>query len=281
MQKYIISDLIEEASNMKKSALNCEERIEGGVRIKRAVVDKDGMGMPKGRHSTLFSEKLNMLSEYEAATLYGLITKELKFVLGEALEGDGVLLVAGLGNRNISSDALGVLTAESVCVTRHMQLEGEKYFHRGVRSVCTVMCGVLGNTGMRSLEVLRGAVREVRPSAVIAVDALAARSVERLGATVQISDAGISPGAGIGNRQAAINQNTLGVPVAALGVPTLIGASTLVGDILEQSGVDIESNASKILEYGKGLFVCPKECDLICESAAKILAGGINGLLEY
>ncbi len=281
MQKYIISDLIEEASDVKKASTNCEECIEGGITVKRAVVDKDGTGMPKGRHSTLFSEKLHLLSDGEKATLCRLITRELKFVLGEALEGDGVLLVAGLGNRKISSDALGVLTAEGVCVTRHMQLEGEKYFYRGVRSVCTVMCGVLGNTGMRSLEVLRGAVREVRPNAVIAVDALAARSVERLGATVQISNAGISPGAGIGNRQAAINKNTLGVPVAALGVPTLIGASTLVGDMLEQSGVDIESHALKILEYGKGLFVCPKECDLICESAAEILAVGINGLLEY
>ncbi len=282
MQKYIISDLIEEAADSKKTAAYCEERSEGGVKVKRAVAEKDGAGMPKGRHSTLFSEKLHLLSDSEAAAMCRLITKELKFVLGEALSGGGALLVAGIGNRKISSDALGVLTAESVCVTRHMQLEGDMYFRNvGVRSLCTVICGVLGNTGMRSIEVLRGAVREVRPDAVIAVDALAARSVERLGATVQISDAGISPGAGIGNRQAAINKSTLGVPVAAIGVPTLIGASTLVGDILAQSGMDIESNASKILEYGKGLFVCPKECDLICESAAKILAGGINGLLEY
>ncbi len=290
MKKYITSDLIEEtydspteASCVKKAPQISEERTEGNVKIKRSVVrESDCADIPVGRHSTLFTQKLHLLSESEENEISRIVTAELRFVLGEALSGGGTLLVAGLGNRKISSDALGVLTAEGVCVTRHMQLEGDRYCrHRGIRSVCTVMCGVLGNTGMRSLEVLRGAVREVNPDAVIAVDALAARSAERLGATVQLSDAGIAPGAGIGNRQAAINKHTLGVPVVAIGVPTLISAPTLVGDILAEAGVDFSSDSEKILERGRGFFVCPKECDLVCESAAKILARGIDGLLEY
>ncbi len=290
MQEYIITDLFEEArscaldsSSAKKASHNTEERVEWGTKIKRAVVStEEAEGIPEGRHSTLFTPRLHLLSELEESGISKIVTEELKFVLGDTLNRAETLMVAGLGNRKISSDALGVLTAENVCVTRHMQLERDMYCRRqGIRSLCTVVCGVLGNTGMRSLEVLRGAVREVKPALVIAVDALAARSAERLGATVQISDAGISPGAGIGNRQAAINKNTLGVPVVALGVPTLISASTLVGDILSEAGVNFSQEASKILERGRGFFVCPKECDLISERAAKILARGIDGLLEY
>ena len=137
--------------------------------------------------------------------------------------------------------------------------------------------GVLGETGIETLELIRGAVRSVRPDLVIAVDALAARSCSRLATTVQISDSGIVPGSGIGNHRTAITMETLGVPVISVGVPTVVVSSTLVWDALREAGIDeVSSTLRAVLDNGKRFFVSPKESDLISDAVSELLAGAIS-----
>ena len=144
-------------------------------------------------------------------------------------------------------------------------------------SLSALSPGVLGQTGIETLELLRGTVRSVRPDVMVVVDALAARSCERLASTVQISDTGISPGSGVGNHRAAINRETVGIPVIVLGVPTVVNSSTLVYDALEQAGIhEISPPLRHVLENGKSFFVSPKESDVITEAVSGLLSSAIN-----
>ncbi|MBQ7037999.1 MAG: GPR endopeptidase [Clostridia bacterium] len=199
-------------------------------------------------------------------------------VLGEELrrllpEG-GSVLVVGLGNEAITPDALGPRTASMVLATRHIQGE----FARSVglddlRPTVVLKPNVLGNTGLESSEMVRGVCGVVKPSAVIAVDALAARSVARLGCTVQFSDTGISPGSGVGNNRKALNRETLGLPVIGVGVPTVVDAGTLARDLTgaEQGAVS---------PRGAEMMVTPREIDLVIARAARLLAMTIHAALQ-
>ena len=147
----------------------------------------------------------------------------------------------------------------------------------GCSSISAIAPGTLGQTGMEAQSLLANAIESVNPDAVIVIDALAAKSTERLAATVQLSDTGICPGSGIGNARSEISRETVGVPVIALGVPTVIDSSTLVFDVLEQAGIeDVSSDIEKILEGGRDFFVSPKESDIIIDGVSALLASAIE-----
>jgi spore protease len=147
----------------------------------------------------------------------------------------------------------------------------------GCCKVSAISPGVLGQTGIETLDIVKGAVSSVHPDLIIAIDALAARSCERLGATVQISDSGISPGSGIGNRRSAISFDTVGVPVMALGVPTVVDSATLVREVLLLSGYkNISADIDKILNSGRSFFVSPKECDAMIKCICKLFSTSIG-----
>ena len=199
-------------------------------------------------------------------------------VLGEQLRdllpAGGSVLVVGLGNEAITPDALGPRTASMVLATRHIQGE----FARSVglddlRPTVVLKPDVLGNTGVESSELVRGVCRVVNPAAVIAVDALAARSVARLGCTVQLSDTGISPGSGVGNNRKALTRETLNLPVIGIGVPTVVDAGTLARDLTgaEQAAVS---------PRGAEMMVTPREIDLMIARAARLLAMTIHAALQ-
>lgn len=194
----------------------------------------------------------------------------------------GLVLVAGLGNVEITPDALGPKTASKVLATRH--ITGEIARSTGLdrlRAVAVLNTGVTGQTGIETGELLLGVVKNIRPSAVIAVDALASRRLERLGCTVQISDTGISPGAGVGNRRVRIDEETMGVPVIAVGVPTVVDALTLAFDLLdindEKESVELSRAVSP---EGRGMVVTPKEIDLLVSRAASLISLSINMALQ-
>ena len=180
----------------------------------------------------------------------------------------------------MTPDAIGPATLRRMTVTRHLKGYDESLFTAlGCCELAAVTPGVLGQTGMESGELVRCAVGLVKPHLVVAVDALAARSVERLSSTVQITDRGIAPGAGIGNRRMAIDADTLGCPVMGLGVPTVVDSSTLVLDILAQAGVSAETVSpalTEILESGRSFFVAPKDCDEVVELTCRLLARGLD-----
>ncbi len=260
----------------------CEESI-GGVKVCRLLVEQEHeegqYACPKGRYVTLYTPILYQLEEFQKNQISEIVAKELERVLLAtlkltSLKGKTVLL-AGIGNRDISSDAIGALTCEKIEVTRHISIVApRKFSDLQLCSVCAVSCGVFGQTGIETLEFLCGVSEKIQPDVIVAVDALAAKSADRLGATVQISDAGISPGAGIGNRQSAISRKTLGVPVIAIGVPTVISAYTLICDALK--GYCTDDEILKITDRQKNFFVAPKECDLLSRAAADILSRAMN-----
>ena len=147
-------------------------------------------------------------------------------------------------------------------------------------AVSALAPGVLGQTGMEVAEVIAGAVRRARTDAILAVDALAARDCDRLAATVQLSDTGIAPGSGIGNDRCALTRESLGIPVIALGIPTVVDSSTLVYDALRRAGIEqVTGRLRDILENGRRFYVSPKEADLIAESTARLVARAINRAL--
>lgn len=194
----------------------------------------------------------------------------------------GLVLVAGLGNIEITPDALGPKTASKVLATRH--ITGEIARSTGLdrlRAVAVINTGVTGQTGIETGELLRGVIKNIRPTAMIVVDALASRRLERLGCTVQISDAGISPGAGVGNRRSRIDSNAMGIPVIAVGVPTVVDALTLAFDLLdidnERESIELSRAVSP---EGRTMVVTPKEIDLLVNRAAGLISLSVNMALQ-
>lgn len=188
----------------------------------------------------------------------------------------GPVLVVGLGNTDITPDALGPLCAAQVIATRHLPEETKTELGLPeLRTVSVLTPGVTGKTGIESSELIAGAVRSVRPAAVIAVDALAAGSVTRLAKTVQLCDTGIQPGSGVGNSRKALDRETLGVPVIAVGVPTVVDAVSLAHDVLGA----YEDCADPPAEYA-GMMVTPRDTDMITASAAKFIALALNCVLQ-
>lgn len=185
------------------------------------------------------------------------------------------VLVVGLGNMEITPDALGPKTAQKVLATEHIRRElGEVAGLEKLKSVAVFTPGVLGKTGIESVELIRGAVRSVKPDAVIAIDAFAARESERLGNTVQIASSGICPGSGVGNSRKAVNEETLGVPVISIGVPTVVDASTLVREVAGENAL------KKVMPFGREMFVTPREIDALIERGSQLISRVLNSVLQ-
>lgn len=191
---------------------------------------------------------------------------------------EGPVLVVGLGNASMTPDAVGPLTADSVLVTRHLISAMPRQF-AGFRPVSVVRTGVLGTTGVESAESVAGIAEQVQPAAIIAVDALASRRRERVCATVQLSDTGITPGSGVGNHRAALNQETLGVPVIAVGIPTVVDAATLAADLLEEAGVE-HIDADRLRQGQGNMMVTPRDIDAQVRDLSKVVGYGINWALQ-
>ncbi len=239
------------------------------------VVDEAGekaIGKPVGKYITVEIEPLMQFSQLESEAAQA-VADELKKLLPE----NGTVLVAGLGNDEITPDALGPRCAHKIFATRHIEGEiAESTGLYGLRKVCALQTGVLGETGIEAVDIITAIVSKIKPSAVITVDALAARRVSRLGRTVQISDSGIVPGSGVGNSRKEINGKTLGVPVISIGIPTVVDASTLANDVMNPDG---ENTVSTDDEYSL-MMVTPREIDLVIERASKLVSLAINLALQ-
>ena len=237
--------------------------------------DEEALGRARGRYITAFCGRMSAFDEDEGERFARALGGELRELVGGEIEkridSDTSILVCGLGNRSMTPDALGPRAVDLLTVTRH--LPPCKKFSR----ISAIAPGTLGQTGIEAAEQLAGAIKETRPDAIIAVDALAARSTERLAATVQLCTAGISPGSGVGNARHEISRAALGVPVIAVGVPTVVDCATLVSDALEEAGMDGDGDSfRRILERESTMFVSPRDCDVITEDCAAIIAAAIE-----
>lgn len=230
------------------------------------------LGKPKGKYITMEIPAFSHDSELLDGRLTAM-TESIRTLLPDE---DGPVLVAGLGNEDVTPDALGPRTAHGIFATRHIDraLASELGFGE-LRDVCAITFGVLGQTGMETAETIRGIVNTIHPAAVITVDALAARSLQRLGKTVQLTDTGITPGSGVGNSRARLDKETLGVPVIAIGVPTVVDAVTLVRDFTSEHKMAKEKE-----DEAKAMMVCPREIDVTIRRAARFLALSLNCALQ-
>ena len=274
----IRTDLAVERREM--AAENCEgvtseELSVGSARITRIAVTSPAgaaaVGKPMGRYVTI---EVPPFSDETAAddTRRSAITVELRRMLPP----EGPVLVAGLGNSDITPDALGPKTAESILATRHVSETLANALGLGpLRPVSVIAPGVLGKTGIETAEIIRGVVTQVQPAAVIVIDALASRRLARLGCTVQIAYTGITPGSGVGNARKAIDQTVLGVPVIAVGVPTVVDAATLAADLL--GGETAPENAGG---DQPPMMVTPREIDTVISHAADLVALAVNCALH-
>ncbi len=237
-----------------------------------SVIDERGeeaIGKPRGVYVTVEVAPFAKHAQFIDDSL-GALTREIRRLLPP----DGSVLVAGLGNMKITPDALGPKCASMIFATRHITGELlEQTGLSGLRTVSSFSTGVTGDTGAEALELLKGIVATLKPDAVITVDALAARSVSRLGNTVQLCSTGIVPGSGVGNSRQEISRKTLGIPVIAIGVPTVVDAATLVADYSGADRPDLPENAERMM-------VTPREVDMMVERAAKLTALAINCALQ-
>lgn len=243
------------------------------------------MGKPVGNYITLEAPKMAEADESYHREISGKLMEVLDGCLPEKEDGQSILII-GLGNRNVTPDALGPLVVEHLDITRHLVKEYGKYALDGEadRLVSAVVPGVMGQTGMETVEIVRGIVEETEPDFVIAIDALAARSVRRLNRTIQIADTGIAPGSGVGNHRNAITEETVGVPVIAIGVPTVVDAATIVGDSIEEYVAKCrdegmrENKEHLIPPYLYGMFVTPKDIDETMERTSYTISEALNAL---
>ena len=232
------------------------------------------IGKDKGRYITAEIGRVWLMEDEEKENAARVLGEDILSFMPDAES----ILTVGLGNRDITADALGPKTVDGLLVTRHIKEFSPDLFEKiGQREIAALCPGVVGQTGIETFELIEGAVERIRPSLVIVIDALAARSVDRLATTVQLSNTGISPGSGIGNKRRKIDSESLGVPVIAIGVPTVVDSSTLVYDALDRAGIgETSKELREVLENSRSFFVSLKESDVAVNESAKLLANAIN-----
>lgn len=264
----------------------------GGITHTRIRIEQESaaelLGRCKGEYLTLEYRELPHCDTRTREVLSCMIAQGVRSMLPK----EGEVLVVGLGNRNVTADALGTRVVERMLVTRHLRQTVAGELRGKLRGVSAIAPGVLGLTGIETAELCRGLVRHVRPTAVIAIDALAAYETDRICTTVQITDTGIEPGSGVGNHRLGLTQDTLGVRVIAVGIPMVVYASTIARDamarLIDEHGLfeaGHEEAAAELLRQVSDGFLgdmvfTPREIDELVISVADLIADGLNRALQ-
>ncbi|TBL75417.1 GPR endopeptidase [Paenibacillus thalictri] len=302
-------DLASRASgNQSIPGVDASEQDENGIKITVIDITSDegakAMGKLPGHYVTVEVPALRQKDSDLQDRVATKLAQEFELFLQKlGISKTAKVLIIGLGNWNVTPDALGPIVVENVMVTRHYFELMPDQVSAGYRAVSAIAPGVLGTTGIESSEIVQGIVEKSRPDLVIAIDALASRSLERVNTTIQIADTGIHPGSGIGNKRKGLTKETLGVPVIAIGVPTVVYASTIVNSVIDMMHKHFKqqtANTGQILgmldqlqdserlelvkevlnPVGHDLLVTPKEIDQFIEDIGNIIASGLNAALH-
>lgn len=292
VQGVVLTEEVDKEREIKVTTVKIET--ENGAKVMRK---------PVGTYITMEAPNMAVPDE----DYHREISAELKKFLERFLKDDKKdysALVVGLGNRKVTPDALGPYVVDNLNITRHIVKEYGKYAmgKEHARLVSAIVPGVMGQTGMETVEIIRGVVSETKPDFIIAIDALAARSSKRLNRTIQIADTGINPGSGVGNHRNAITEETVGVPVLAIGVPTVVDAATIVNDTMENFIAALEESESLkgvgvvmqgysaaekyelvkelISPHLNGLFVTPKDIDETVKRISYTISESLNMLFS-
>ena len=243
-----------------------------------------------GTYITIEAVRLEDEEEEYHQRVGKVIAKKVRQLVCEKKK-DASVLVVGLGNREVTADALGPQVVDKLYITRHIINEygSAAYGNSSMHKISSVIPGVMARTGMESEEIIKGIVKETNPDVVIAIDALASRSTKRLNRTVQITDTGIHPGSGVGNNRNALTKENIGVPVIAIGVPTVVAAATIVIDAIEiisrETGADtyykfVEQNTKSLSEL-QNMFVTGKDVDAMIERLSDTLSYALNSAFQF
>ena len=302
------TDLADERTDIFKKNNNIENDIdgietnvreEGNIKITEVKVTNENgansIGKPIGTYITMDIKKLKVATDEEIENYGNKLSNELKKLIDAHTSKQDEILVVGLGNIYVTPDSLGPKVINEIDVTRHILKYMPEVLEEGTRSVSAISPGVLGTTGMETLEIVTGIVENVKPKLIIVIDALASRSMDRISSSIQLSDTGIVPGAGVGNTRKELSQNTLNIPVIALGIPTVVESAVLVNDCLnlfitklqeEAKSNDYLNNLKQQDNYEEikealipndyNMIVTPKEIDELIENMKDVVARGIN-----
>jgi len=302
------TDLADERTDIFKKNNNITNDIDGietsvrkeeNVKITEVKVTNENgansIGKPIGSYITIDINKLKIATDEEIEKYGNVLSDELKKLIDKHVQKQDEILIVGLGNIYVTPDSLGPKVINEVDVTRHILKYMPEVLEEGTRSVSAISPGVLGTTGMETLEIVNGIVNNVKPKLIIVIDALASRSMERISSSIQLADTGIVPGAGVGNTRKELSQNTLNVPVIALGIPTVVESAVLVNDCLDLFITKLQNEAksneylNKLKEQDNyeeikealipneyNMIVTPKEIDDLIENMKDVVARGIN-----
>ena len=274
-------------------------REEGNIKITEVKITNENgenaIGKPIGNYITIDIKKLKLATDEEIESYGNVLSKELKKLIDKHVQKQDEILVVGLGNIYVTPDSLGPKVINEIDVTRHILNYMPEVLEEGTRSVSAISPGVLGTTGIETLEIITGIVQNIHPKLIIVIDALASRSIERISSSIQLSDTGIVPGAGVGNTRKELSQRTLNIPVIALGIPTVVESAVLVNDCLnifiEKLQQEAKSNdylnqmkeqdnyeeiKEALIPNNYNMIVTPKEIDELIENMKDVVARGIN-----
>ena len=276
-----------------------EEKIDDNISVSRVKITnekgEEAIGKKKGNYITVDVKNLKIANEEEIQKTSEVVTKELKTLLAKHVAEKDSILIVGLGNIYVTPDSLGPKVINEIDITRHLLEYMPEVLDENTREVSAISPGVLGTTGIETMEILKGIVDNVKPKLVIIIDALASRNIERISSSVQLADTGIVPGAGVGNARKELTESTLGIPVIAMGIPTVVEAATIAADSLTLFIKKVQENGesndflNRLQEEDKyqiikeilapeeyNFIVTPKEIDNLIEKMKDIVARGIN-----
>lgn len=256
------------------------------------------IGKPIGTYVTIDIKQLKDATDEDIQVYGNALSLELKKMVNNHIKNEEDVLIVGLGNIYVTPDSLGPKVINEIDVTRHIIKYMPQYVENGTRPISAVSPGVLGTTGIETLEIIDGIVKNIKPKLIIVIDALASRSMNRISSSIQLSDTGIVPGAGVDNTRKELSEKTLGVPVIAIGIPTVVEAATIVADSIDMF-IEKMQNEGKSSEYLNrikdenkykiikevlipkdfNMIVTPKEIDDLIENMKDVVAVGINSAL--
>ena len=295
------TDLYKKNNNIVTDIDGIETNVseEGNVKITEVKVTNENgansIGKPIGSYVTIDIKKLKVATEEEIENYGNVLSNELRKLIDKHSTKQDEILVVGLGNIYVTPDSLGPKVINEIDVTRHLLKYMPEVLEEGTRSVSAISPGVLGTTGIETLEIITGIVNNVKPKLIIVIDALASRSMDRISSSIQLSDTGIVPGAGVGNTRKELSQNTLNIPVIAIGIPTVVESAVLVNDCLDIFITKLQDEAKSndylnelkendnyeeikeaLIPNDYNMIVTPKEIDGLIENMKDVVARGIN-----
>ena len=295
------ADIFKKNNGITNSIDGIETNIkeDGNIKITEVKITNENgekaIGKPIGNYITIDINKLKIATDEEIEKYGNVLSEELKKLVDKHVAKEDEILIVGLGNIYVTPDSLGPKVINEIDVTRHILKYMPEVLDKGTRSVSAVSPGVLGTTGIETLEIITGIVQNIHPKLIIVIDALASRSMDRISSSVQLADTGIVPGAGVGNTRKELSEKTLNIPVIALGIPTVVESSVLVNDCLDLFITKLQEEAKSneylnklkqqdnyeeikeaLIPNDYNMIVTPKEIDELIENMKDVVARGIN-----